>query len=423
MSPRQRPRLPQHHREQPAQETAPGEQEHLTAEARRAEAEGASSPERVEPEPAAEQPRRTVRVNDSRKVRPYSGPDPAAADSLAPEAGQSGPVADGAGSADAALSSGRTAAAEDPAGPGPSEETGAAGAPGREGSSSAAGARAAGGDRRGRFPFRGRASGRRRSSRAPGPHREPGEEGTNVVAFSAHQDQRRRATGRRRLRRLALGAGVLVLVAALFLGVVFFSPLLAVRTITVEGTRLTDRSAIEKSLRDLDGVPLTRVSEQEVQERIGKDARIRSVSVEARPPHELVVQVKERVPVATVKDGDQYLLVDRDGVRVGSAHSQADAGVPLIDGGTAALDSAGFSSAVQVLETVPQSLLAQMDHADADSAADISLHLENGITVKWGTSKDSEYKAQVLQSLVKALGEQAQYSTIDVSSPDHPVTK
>ena len=86
-----------------------------------------------------------------------------------------------------------------------------------------------------------------------------------------------------RMRKLAYTALALVLVVALYIGVVFFSPLLAVEKITVRGASLMDSAQVEQKLSSLRGVPLSRVSEDRVRELVGSDGALRGVQMEIRP--------------------------------------------------------------------------------------------------------------------------------------------
>ena len=243
-----------------------------------------------------------------------------------------------------------------------------------------------------------------------------------------HREVRRRKAARRKRRRsraarwgIGLAAGLVLLLA---LGwAVFLSPLLAVREISVQGADRTDPARIQEALAPLEGTPLTRISEQEVRDLIGEDLVIRDLTVEALPPHELQVTLHERMPVAVVKEGDQYVLVDGDGVAIGTAESPEAAGVPLVDGGLQAVAQDSFHDLVTVLQALPQSLLEQMQRAEAKDAADLRLIMEDGSTVRWGTADQSRLKARVLSELLKALEKEGlPAQTVDVSSPEHPVT-
>ncbi|MDN5603998.1 MAG: cell division protein FtsQ/DivIB [Kocuria sp.] len=263
----------------------------------------------------------------------------------------------------------------------------------------------------------------------------------NIVAFPGRRADRGRRVGRSsadssssdgdaqgrpwrsRRRKVLLSLGVFVVAAVLFFGIVFFSPLLATQKVTIEGANLTDKASLQKSLDSLKGKPLTRVTTKDVENKVGDDIAVQNVSIEAHPPHELVVTIHERAPVAVVKSGDQYILVDKDGVAIGSKKSVEEAGVPLLDGGPDAVKSDAFDSAVQALQTLPRSLLNQLNKVDAESSNNIQLDMKDGSKVKWGTGEDSDYKAEVLNSLVQGLKDSGGASVYDVSSPDRPVTK
>lgn len=95
-----------------------------------------------------------------------------------------------------------------------------------------------------------------------------------------------------RARKLLYTASALAIIAVLYVVLVFFSPLLATQKITVRGTSLLETTQVEQKLEPLRGVPLTRIDEKKVRELIGQDNVIRSVQVESRPPHELVVTLR-----------------------------------------------------------------------------------------------------------------------------------
>ena len=231
-----------------------------------------------------------------------------------------------------------------------------------------------------------------------------------------------------RMRKLAYTALALVLVVALYIGVVFFSPLLAVEKITV-------RAQVEQKLSSLRGVPLSRVSEDRVRELVGSDGALRGVQMEIRPPHELVVTVKERVPIAAVKRGEKYALVDNEGQTLREVDSAQQAGVPIVQVEDENLSqSAAFRIISNVLVTLPTSLLAEVSEVKADSTSSITLILKDKVTVLWGTSQENEVKAKVLTKLLEATrsedsqssgaqGQGKKISVYDVSSPLLPVTR
>lgn len=217
--------------------------------------------------------------------------------------------------------------------------------------------------------------------------------------------------------------GALFLAALVFVGVVFFSPLLATRTITVQGASLLDASTVEEQLSPLEGTPMTRITEADVSSLIGNENVLYGVTLEANPPHELVVKLHERVPVAVVEDGGVYVLVDNEGLQLGEAKSVEEAGVPLVAGGLDIVGTPAFETVTGVLAALPTSILSQVSEAKADSASTITLEMADGTQVVWGTPQDSELKAKVLVQLMESVGSEVSVTTYDVSSPLVPTVQ
>lgn len=238
-----------------------------------------------------------------------------------------------------------------------------------------------------------------------------------------------------RARKLLYTASALAIIAVLYVVLVFFSPLLATQKITVRGASLLETTQMEQKLEPLRGVPLTRIDEKKVRELIGQDNVIRSVQVESRPPHELVVTLKERTAVAVVKQGDTYHTVDSDGVSLLESATQPDTSVPLVRfSGDDPQTSAEFRTISTALSAMPSELLAQVKEASATSTSSITLTLRDNTTVQWGTAEESELKAKVLLSLRQAIAKRAQeessseaqtqkVTVYDVSAPRVPVTR
>ena len=251
----------------------------------------------------------------------------------------------------------------------------------------------------------------------------------------AEERPRKERTPLTRARKLLYTAIALALVAVLYVVLVFFSPLLATQTITVRGASLLETTQVGQKLEPLRGVPLTRIDEKRVRELIGQDNVLRSVQVESRPPHELVVTLKERAAIAIVKVGETYHTVDTDGVSLMESSSEPSTSVPLVRlNGDDPQHSDEFRTISTALSAMPAELLAQVKEASATSTSSITLTLRDNTTVQWGTAQESELKAKVLLSLRQAVaqraqeeassGAQAQKVTVyDVSAPRVPVTR
>ncbi|WP_244259431.1 FtsQ-type POTRA domain-containing protein [Rathayibacter sp. VKM Ac-2759] len=230
----------------------------------------------------------------------------------------------------------------------------------------------------------------------------------------------RRFTKRARRRRIIalVTAGSLALLA-LVVAIAAYSPLMAVRTIEVTGTQRVDAAAIQSSLADQVGVPLTLVDRSEVGAVLGAYPLVQSYSVQTRPPSTLVVTVVERTPLAVLANAGRFDLVDAAGVVIETSDT-AQTGYPIVTTPTGGASGAAFRVIAQVLRTVPASLAGTVTAAGATTGDDVSLTLSNGSVVMWGGSDDSALKAVVLEKLMAAT-DPATVATYDVSSPQAAV--
>jgi cell division protein FtsQ len=231
----------------------------------------------------------------------------------------------------------------------------------------------------------------------------------------------RRFTGRSRRRRLlwTIGVGsVLLLVAGS--AAAAYSPLFAVTTITVAGAEELDAEAVEQALSDQLDRPLPLVDHGEVKAALIAFPLIETYSLEARPPHDLVVRVVERTPVGVLESDAGFTTVDAAGVAL-TTTEQAPEGLPLIavEGGT---DSDAFHAAGQVLRSLPGWLREQVGEVTATTADDITLVLgDGGPQVLWGSEEESGMKARTLESAMAATMSEEDITSYDVSAPDNLV--
>lgn len=228
----------------------------------------------------------------------------------------------------------------------------------------------------------------------------------------------RRFTRRARHRRI-LWLGAAGVVVALVLGVllVSFSPLMALRTIEVQGASKVDASAVKKALDSQLGRPLPLIDTGAITSELAAFPLIRSFTTEVHPPSTLLVRIVERTPVGVLKVGSKYTVVDPAGVVI-STYPDRPAGYPLI---TPAEGSAGFTAVATVLQSLPATVLSKVNTATATTADDVSFTLlSSGATVVWGSADQSSLKAAVLADLlVKA----PHARTYDLSSPHNAVTR
>lgn len=127
------------------------------------------------------------------------------------------------------------------------------------------------------------------------------------------------------------------------------------------------------------------------------------------------MRIVERTPVGVIRSDAGYTLVDAAGVAL-STTSDQPAGQPVIDvpGG---VDSAAFRSAGLVVRSLPADIRAALTGISARTADDVTLTLNSGLSVVWGSAEESALKAVVLS---KAMASNPEAASIDVTSPKLP---
>jgi cell division protein FtsQ len=239
----------------------------------------------------------------------------------------------------------------------------------------------------------------------------------NVLSFPEPKAKRRR-------RVLLSTIGVLAVLVAGIVAAAGYSPVLALRTVTVDGTKMLSPEQIQAALAPLHGKPLPQISEEDVAALLQPLVQVKQVTAQARPPSTLQVHVRERVPLALVKQGDSFQLVDADGVRLGTATDPAAVSLPVIDSGQGALAKDLFHAITGVLGALPADVLAKLSDASAESADAVELKLVDGQTIIWGNAGEKELKARVLAALLKAPADpKSPVRIYDISVPRHPVTR
>ena len=245
-----------------------------------------------------------------------------------------------------------------------------------------------------------------------------------VLAFPVPEYKRRR-------RNILYAVTGLAAVLAIVMAVALFSPVLAVKTVVFDGQKLVPEKTLAQAVAPIISTPLPQVTGDQVQELLSSIVQVKSSQIEARPPSTLLVHIVERVPVALLKNDDLYLLVDQDGVELGSTTDPSTVALPLIDGGKAVIGQDTFRAITAVLANLPQTILGQLANATAQSPDAVELKLADGRSVIWGNASDMELKAQVLEALLSAPAPTAAAGkpdpdpakVFDVSAPRHPVTR
>jgi cell division protein FtsQ len=245
--------------------------------------------------------------------------------------------------------------------------------------------------------------------------RSPERRGTAPV--TPLRDRRRRGIRSRRRRALQLAAGVLVLVALAW--ALWSGPLLAVRSIQVDGATTLPAELVREAAGIDDGTPLLRVDVDAAREAVAELPQVESVTVSRGWPSRVVITLVERTPIAVVGEPGRRSLLDAGGVLFDTITGEPPAGVVPLAVEDAGPDDPATRAALTAIAALPDALRAQVTLAVAPGPQEIDLTMADGTVVHWGDADDSAEKADVLAALLDELaaGTLEPAAELDVSVP------
>lgn len=240
--------------------------------------------------------------------------------------------------------------------------------------------------------------------------------------MSEQRFARRRRSGRwQRWRRYAYLALTVVL-AAVVVWLVWFSTVLGVRHVEVEGAETIKPHDIVVRAAIAQGRPLARVDTTAAEARVTGFDRIESVTVRRSWPNTITVAVTERHAVAWIRSDGKIRGLDRFGIDFRD-YAKAPKGLLEVRVSTqvSARRQAALVEAAKVITGILRSdkkLYGDIDRVEVGSKDSVELVLSKNRTVRWGSAADEAQKIAVLRPLLDISAR-----TYDVSAPEQPTTR
>ncbi|WP_018156275.1 cell division protein FtsQ/DivIB [Demetria terragena] len=220
------------------------------------------------------------------------------------------------------------------------------------------------------------------------------------------------------MRRRGLVIGALV-IAALLVWLVVFSPVFAVRSVEVTGADKGLSSSVRNVADDVVGQPVVRTDTAVVQQRVENIPEVSSAQVTRSLLGTVSIAVRPRIAVVVVDNGQTRRLVDAQGTAFAAATKDTAKGLPVV---TLKGPGANVKDVAQVA-TVMGAIPAQ----DRDQVTDVRLssigHITftiGGLKVAWGDSSDSKVKAKSLATM-RPIAKKDDGSLLDLRTPKRPV--
>ncbi len=225
--------------------------------------------------------------------------------------------------------------------------------------------------------------------------------------------------------RPVVWAAALLVVAGLA-GFLWAGPLLAVRSVRVDGATTLPAEQVREAAGVAEGTPLLQVDVAAATRRLAELPQVADVQVSRGWPATVVITVVERTPLAVVEEAGRRTLVDADGVPFDTITGPAPAGVVRLEVADPGPGDAATEAALAAVAALPGEVRGRVVRATADGeGAEVALRMADGTSVVWGSGADSAEKAAVLTALLQQIdaGRLEPADTLDVSEPDAVVLR
>ncbi|MEY4873552.1 MAG: UDP-N-acetylenolpyruvoylglucosamine reductase [Actinomycetota bacterium] len=226
------------------------------------------------------------------------------------------------------------------------------------------------------------------------------------------------AGGNKRKRLVMTGLGLVLFVGVAL--IVLASPLVAVRTVQVEGAKYADAALVRSVSDSLKGKSVLTVDTKTASERLESDPWIKSARITTSLPSRVLIQINERIPVAWFLGVDNRArVIDEDGLVLSVVEGRPtqymwiDGTGPNLTAG--ASSTATYRAAGQLAMSLPSELAPMVEHLGVAGSEQITMTLKTGTVINFGAPVDMRNK---LVNVVVLLRRQDVNSiiSIDVST-------
>ncbi len=234
-------------------------------------------------------------------------------------------------------------------------------------------------------------------------------------AFAAAFRERKQKQRRRILSRWGLVLGIVLLVLFL-VWLITLSPVFRVHNVTVQGTELVSKVEVLNAAIVPHDASMISLDTGEIAARVAELPAVLEVVVSRNLPSTVLIDVTERAVVFQRVEGGTFQWVDETGVIFWTSTTPADDAVRAV---TADKDPRVLADVAEVVSHIPADVLDRLELVQAKAVDRITLQLDEGDLVVWGSAEQSELKADVLEVLLPSVDAKV----YDVSAPSYPTTR
>ena len=203
------------------------------------------------------------------------------------------------------------------------------------------------------------------------------------------------AGGNKRKRLVMTGFGFVIFIGIAL--VVLASPIVAVRTVQVEGAKYADAALVRSVSDSLKGKSVLTVDTKTASERLESDPWVKSARITTSLPSRVVIQINERIPVAWFLGVDNRArVIDEDGLVLSvvdgrpTQYMWIEGTGPNLTAG--ASSAAAYRAAGQLAMSLPSELAPMVKHLGVAGTEEITMTLKTGTVINFGAPVDMRNK-------------------------------
>jgi len=213
-----------------------------------------------------------------------------------------------------------------------------------------------------------------------------------------------------------------VLVLLLALGLLYFlrSSAFNVTEIQIQGAHAVQPQEVLRLAEVARGQNLLLLDQEALKRKVSLHPLVRTVQLQRKLPHTLIVRITERVPSALVLVSKGVIEVDSQGVFLRRLEGWPAKDYPVISG-VQVPDTAGpgqtlalapLQAALQLLGQAPAGLLPQIGELHVSEVGQMTLFLTSGVEVRLGHNTQWEEKLAALLALLNDPGYKSVENTV-----------
>jgi cell division protein FtsQ len=214
---------------------------------------------------------------------------------------------------------------------------------------------------------------------------------------------------KRKRRKPIIGLSFFLLFC-LLLSFYFFinSAFFNLQKMEVRGCSTIDEETVIKLSGLTLGTNLFKIDAQKAITKLELHPVIKTVHISRKIPHTLVLEVKERIPIALVVGSGEYLAIDVEGIYIKQVDDLLNFNLPVISGIPlkeniplgANVTTPGLESALQLLRLMEKKFLENVTEINATTPYNLTLKMLQGVKINFGEPEEIERKLQLIQELL-----------------------